>query len=78
MLIGLVRVTAGRIRLPDFDESSADRAVCFIDHPAAHDDSLAERCTTMMAGQIAFERSEMLGCKPRAGDFGQGGWNCYQ
>src|SRR5215472_9555277 len=30
MLVGLVRVTACRIRLPDFDEGSADRAAVFV------------------------------------------------
>src|SRR5215467_5970558 len=57
MLIGLVRVAACRIRLPDFDERSADRAAVFINHPAGYDDSFAERCAAMLACQIAVARS---------------------
>ena len=78
VLIDFVEVASGGIRLPDFDESSGDRAVIFIDHPATHDDSFAERCAAVLARQIALACSYVLGCKPRTGDFSQGGWNRYQ
>src|SRR5215469_4626907 len=72
MLIGGVCVTACRIRLPDFDQGSADRTAVFINHPATDDDSFAEWRAAMLARQIALARAYVGGGKPGAGDFGQG------
>ena len=52
VLVVLVRVAAGGIRLPDFDQRVAHGAAVFVHHAPLDDDPLAERLAGVLAGQI--------------------------
>src|SRR3970040_3028643 len=50
VLVGLVRVAAGRVRLPDLDERLGHGAAALVQHTAGHDDALPEGLPVLHPG----------------------------
>ena len=53
VLISAVKITSGRIGLPDFDERVRHWAGIFIEHSPTHDDAFAKRFARMLPRQVA-------------------------
>jgi hypothetical protein len=54
VLVALVHVAARRVRLPDLDELAAHGAAVAVEHPARHDDALAERIARVLDRQVGL------------------------
>src|SRR5918994_3077151 len=60
VLIGLVRIAAGRIRLPDLDQRVPHRLAVLIEYPAADYDALADRRALVLAREIVVGRLHVV------------------
>jgi len=69
MLIAAVKITAGGVGLPEFDEGVRDRAAVFIEDAAADDDAFAEGFAGGLASEVAGFDVDEFGAEGRAGDF---------
>ena len=47
-----VLVAAGRVGLPDLDQGVRDRPAVAVEHPAGHDDPLADGLARVLGGQV--------------------------
>ena len=71
VLIDGVRVTAGGIGLPDFNERVRERPAVFIDDPTRDDDAFADGFGVMLLGEIEGFYVDEVVAEDRAGDFGE-------
>ncbi len=71
VLIEVVRVAAGRVRLPDLEQRVGERASAFIEHAASHDYALAQRLTTVKTCEIGIASADQLGAETRPRDLGE-------
>ena len=60
MLVDLVEVAAGRVRLPDLDQSRPHRVPRGVGHLPRHDDPLAERLSVVLPGEVVVELADRL------------------
>ena len=61
MLVILVKVAAGRVRLPDLHDRLPERPPITVEHPAGDDDPFADRFAGVLARQVMIQ----LGDGPR-------------
>ena len=59
MLVALVDVAAAGVGLPDLDQLAGDRPAVAVEHPAGHDDALADRLAAVLDGQVGLERADV-------------------
>ena len=71
MLIDIVRVAAGRVRLPELDQCVGHRASVFVEHAAGHDDALAQCLATGKAREVGVAWADQLGARTRPGYLGE-------
>jgi hypothetical protein len=67
-----VPVPSRGIRLPHFDESICYRSTVFIEDPAAHNDSFAERRSLVLNREIVVEALHAAVTKDRPAQFREG------
>ena len=70
MPVDLVAIAAGRIRLPDLDQSRRNRLSCRVDDPARDDDPLSQRLALVLAGEVVVELADRVVAKDRPGQLG--------
>src|SRR5574341_400876 len=71
VLVGLVRVAARGVRLPDLDQRVRHGLAALVEHAAADDDALAERIALVLAREVVVGRLHIAVAEYRAGDLGE-------
>src|SRR4030081_2044364 len=72
VVIVLVRITPGRIGLPDFDQRIGHGLAVFIEHASCDDYALAERLAGMLMRQVVVSCLDVFMAEYRTGYFRQG------
>ncbi len=54
-----MQVASGGVGLPDFHQRATQRPAVGVEHPADHDDTLADGLATMLTGEILVFRHEI-------------------
>ena len=72
VLIDGVRVAAGGVGLPDFDERVRKRAAVFVDDATRDDDAFADGFGVMLLGEVEGFYVDEIVAEDGAGDFGDG------
>src|SRR5262249_463469 len=68
--VGPGPVAPGRVRLPDLDQGAGDGPAVAVEHPAGHDDPLADGLALVLGGQVGVGGDDPLPAQERAGHLG--------
>ena len=69
MLVERVQVSSGGIGLPEFHQRAPNGSAIFVEHSSRADDPFAHRRLLMLAREVCYCETNIIGRELRAGDF---------